>query len=41
MVGAHYDRQTWDASSMAPGTYVVEYIIGGQSLHTEKLVIQR
>ncbi|MCB9183210.1 MAG: T9SS type A sorting domain-containing protein [Flavobacteriales bacterium] len=40
-MNAGQGRQTWDASSVAPGTYLVEYIIDGQSLHTEKLVIQR
>ena len=33
-------QQTWDVQGVASGTYLVEYIAGARSLHTERLVIQ-
>ena len=40
MNGLH-GQQTWDTQHLAPGTYQVQYLAGGQVLHTEKLLVQQ
>ena len=33
-------QQTWGLQAVSPGTYLVQYLAGGQVLHTEKLLVQ-
>lgn len=41
MMNGPQGQQIWDTRGIAPGTYLVRYLRGGELVHAERLIIQQ